>query len=165
MSPTNLEVESFACRLPSRSAFCCPLSVWQSSSAFSESERAAMTWCEALTHLPTITDDAYEDVSARFDDEEVVGLTVAIIAINAWNRLRVGLDGPKAEHEHLHSPPFSTRPVDPRALELAEHLRRLESEISQVREEYRRAVSGPPSPRYYESGTIHPELDDQGITP
>jgi hypothetical protein len=44
-------------------------------------------------------------------------------------------------------------------------LSELEAELAKVREEYRRLVEGPPGPRYYESGTIHPELDDQAITP
>jgi hypothetical protein len=54
---------------------------------------------------------------------------------------------------------------DPRARELVKELSRLEVELARVREAYRRAVEGPPGPRWYESGTIHPELDDQAIVP
>ena len=54
---------------------------------------------------------------------------------------------------------------DPRARELVKELARLEAELARVREAYRRAVEGPPGPRWYDSGTIHPELDDQVIVP
>jgi AhpD family alkylhydroperoxidase len=143
------------------------LSVWRGTYIFSRRERAALTWCEALTDLATTvgTPGGYEDVSAVFADEEIVGLTLAIIAINGWNRLRIALDGPDGRRDGVHPSPSTAVGTDPAALELAAHLRRLEEEIAEVRAEYERATAGPPSPRYYESGSVHPELDDQSITP
>jgi len=68
------------------------LNGWRESSLYSPRERAALAWTEALTllvdtHAP---DDAYEAVKAEFSERELVGLTLLISAINAWNRFGVG---------------------------------------------------------------------------
>lgn len=68
------------------------LNGWRESSLYSSRERAALAWTEALTlladtHAP---DDAYEAVKAEFSERELVGLTLLISAINAWNRFGVG---------------------------------------------------------------------------
>lgn len=67
------------------------LSAWRETPFYTERERAALAWTEALTlisenHVP---DDLYEIVSAHFSEEERVALTMAIIAINGWNRLAI----------------------------------------------------------------------------
>lgn len=68
------------------------LSAWHETPFFSERERAALTWTEALTKLSStqITDELYDSVKQHFNDEEMVVLTMAIVAINSWNRLGVG---------------------------------------------------------------------------
>jgi AhpD family alkylhydroperoxidase len=58
---------------------------------YTERERAALAWTEALTliaegHAP---DDVYEEARARFGERELVELTLAIVAINAWNRFAI----------------------------------------------------------------------------
>lgn len=60
---------------------------------FSARERAALEWCEALTHLVTnsVSDELYERVRRHMADKELVELTYAIAAINAWNRIAVSL--------------------------------------------------------------------------
>ncbi len=68
------------------------LSAWRESPLFTDRERAALAWTEALTliadtHAP---DDAYTEVRAQFSDKELVQLTVLIGAINTWNRLAIG---------------------------------------------------------------------------
>lgn len=68
------------------------LSAWRESPLYSERERAALAWTEALTlladsHAP---DEDYEAAKAQFSDAELVNLTLAIAAINAWNRFGVG---------------------------------------------------------------------------
>ena len=65
---------------------------WRESPFFTERERAALAWTESLTLLAqTRAPDAdYEGLSSQFDEEERVKLTLAIIAINGWNRLAVG---------------------------------------------------------------------------
>ena len=67
------------------------LSAWEESPFYSERERAALAWTEALTlitegHAP---DDVYEQVRAQFNDEELTNLTLAIVAINGANRLNI----------------------------------------------------------------------------
>lgn len=68
------------------------LNGWRESSLYSPRERAALAWTEALTLVAqTGAPDAdYELVKAQFDEAEQVNLTMAIGAINAWNRLQVG---------------------------------------------------------------------------
>jgi AhpD family alkylhydroperoxidase len=68
------------------------LDAWRETPFFSERERAALAWTEALTlirdgHAP---DDVYEQVRPHFDDEELLALTLAIVAINGWNRRAIG---------------------------------------------------------------------------
>jgi len=75
------------------------LNAWRESNLYSARERAALAWTEALTlvaetHAP---DADYEAARAQFNDEELVHLTLAISAINAWNRIAIGF---RAEHPH-----------------------------------------------------------------
>ncbi len=72
------------------------LNAWREAPFYSERERAALAWCEALTLLPETAapDDVYEQVAAEFGEEQVVALTLAIVAINGWNRFAVGLRSP-----------------------------------------------------------------------
>jgi AhpD family alkylhydroperoxidase len=67
------------------------VSVWRETPFFSERERAALAWTEAVTlvsadHVP---DEVYEMARAHFKAKELVDLTLAVIAINGWNRLAV----------------------------------------------------------------------------
>ncbi len=68
------------------------LDAWRETPFYSERERAALAWTEAVTlvaesHVP---DDVYRAVREHFTDKELVDLTLAIVAINGWNRLGVG---------------------------------------------------------------------------
>ena len=68
------------------------LEAWRECPWYSERERAALAWTEALTlvadtHAP---DEIHEQVRAQFDEKELSDLTLAIAAINAWNRLSIG---------------------------------------------------------------------------
>lgn len=67
------------------------LAAWRESPLFSERERAALAWTEALTlvsqtHAP---DDVYAVLESQFRDDEQVKLTLLIAAINAWNRIAI----------------------------------------------------------------------------
>jgi AhpD family alkylhydroperoxidase len=66
--------------------------VWRESPHFDERERAVLGWTEALTNVAETRapDDAYETLKAHFNEEEMTKITVAIGAINVWNRLCVG---------------------------------------------------------------------------
>jgi len=68
------------------------LSGWRESPLFSERERAALGWTEALTrvHETGAPDADYSSLKAFFSDEEQVKITLLIGAINAFNRLNVG---------------------------------------------------------------------------
>ncbi|MFG1465142.1 carboxymuconolactone decarboxylase family protein [Xanthobacter sp. DSM 24535] len=68
------------------------LNAWRESSLYSDRERAALGWTEALTRLAETGagDTDYARVAAAFSEAEQVQLTLAIGAINAWNRLQVG---------------------------------------------------------------------------
>lgn len=68
------------------------VAAWKEAPVFTERERAALMWTEELTRLPDTgaRDEIYERVRAVFSEEELVRLTVAIVAINSWNRLAVG---------------------------------------------------------------------------
>jgi AhpD family alkylhydroperoxidase len=65
--------------------------VWGDTPFFTERERAALAWTEAVTQVSWqhVPDDVYELVSRHFNEKELVDLTLAIIAINGWNRLSV----------------------------------------------------------------------------
>ena len=67
------------------------LSAWRETSFYTARERAALAWAEAVTQLAgnDVPDDLYEDVRRQFDETALVDLTLAIIAINGWNRLAV----------------------------------------------------------------------------
>ena len=69
------------------------VAAWREAPYYSARERAALAWCETLTDLPRTgaPDELYALVDAEFTGEEVAALTFAIVAINGWNRLAVGL--------------------------------------------------------------------------
>jgi AhpD family alkylhydroperoxidase len=69
------------------------LDAWRESPFYTERERAALEWAEAVTlvadtHVP---DEIYEVARSQFSDEELVNLTLAVVAINGWNRLSISL--------------------------------------------------------------------------
>lgn len=67
------------------------LSAWREGPFYSPRERAALAWTEAVTLVSEgIADDVYEGAREHFSERELVELTLAIIAINGWNRLAVG---------------------------------------------------------------------------
>jgi AhpD family alkylhydroperoxidase len=68
------------------------LSAWRETSFFTNRERAALAWTEALTLITEgrAPDEVYAEVRKEFGEEELVNLSLAIITINGWNRLGVG---------------------------------------------------------------------------
>jgi AhpD family alkylhydroperoxidase len=67
------------------------LDAWRETSYYTDRERAALAWTEAVTliaetHVP---DALYEQVRQHFDEEELVNLTLAVVEINGWNRLAI----------------------------------------------------------------------------
>jgi AhpD family alkylhydroperoxidase len=67
------------------------LDAWRECPYYTDRERAALAWTEAVTlvsedHVP---DAVYEEVRAHFNEKEMCDLTLAVAAINAWNRLAI----------------------------------------------------------------------------
>jgi AhpD family alkylhydroperoxidase len=67
------------------------LNAWRETPFYTEKERAALAWTEAVTlvsegHVP---DEVYEEAKKHFKDEELVNLTLAVAQINVWNRLAI----------------------------------------------------------------------------
>ena len=67
------------------------LSAWRETPFFSERERAALAWTETVTRVSEthVPDEIYETVRQHFTEKELVDLTLAIVAINGWNRLAI----------------------------------------------------------------------------
>ena len=74
------------------------LDAWREAPQFTNRERAALAWTEALTlvtegHVP---DAVYEEAKRHFSEKELANLTAAVIAINGWNRVMVAFRIPPA---------------------------------------------------------------------
>jgi AhpD family alkylhydroperoxidase len=67
------------------------LSAWREAPFFTEKERAALKWTEAITDIQRghAADDVFEEVRKHFADAELMSLTLAITTINAWNRIAI----------------------------------------------------------------------------
>jgi AhpD family alkylhydroperoxidase len=77
------------------------LDAWRESPYYSERERAALEWAEALTlithgHVP---DSVYGAVREHFGEKELVDLSLVITTINAWNRLAIALRSPAGTYQ------------------------------------------------------------------
>jgi AhpD family alkylhydroperoxidase len=85
------------------------VATWQSSDAFTARERAAFAWTETLTNLPGgshASEEDYAAVNEFFQGKDLVDLTYAIAAINAWNRLGVAFR-PHFDQKHSDTPAAS----------------------------------------------------------
>jgi AhpD family alkylhydroperoxidase len=72
------------------------LDAWREAPVYTDRERAALDWTDALTRLSEThaPDAAYDAVTAQFSDAEVVTLTLLIATINSFNRIGVGFRSP-----------------------------------------------------------------------
>ncbi|HQW07616.1 MAG TPA: carboxymuconolactone decarboxylase family protein [Steroidobacteraceae bacterium] len=68
------------------------LNAWREAPFYSARERAALAWTEALTLVSEsqVPDTVYEEARRHFSEQELVDLSLAIVAINGWNRLAIG---------------------------------------------------------------------------
>lgn len=71
------------------------VAAWKESPLFTERERAALAWVEAVTLISAagVSDDLFAAARAHFSEEELVKLTYAVAVINSWNRLSVAFHG------------------------------------------------------------------------
>lgn len=67
------------------------LCVWREAPSFTPRERAALLWTETLTLIAErgVSDDVFDDVHKEFDENELANLTLAVVAINGWNRFAI----------------------------------------------------------------------------
>ncbi|MFL6245364.1 MAG: carboxymuconolactone decarboxylase family protein [Thermoanaerobaculia bacterium] len=82
------------------------LNAWREAPFYTDRERAALAWTEALTlvsesHVP---DDVYEEARRHFTEEELVNLSWAIVVINGWNRIAIAFRAPAGKYEAKKKP-------------------------------------------------------------
>ena len=67
------------------------LSAWQDAPFYTDKERAALAWTESLTLISDhhVSDELYQQARTHFNETELVNLTLAVIAINGWNRIGI----------------------------------------------------------------------------
>ena len=72
------------------------LDAWRETPLYTERERAALAWAEAVTHLTNgdVADEVYDQARAQFNDEDLVQLTYVTTTINSWNRLAISFRSP-----------------------------------------------------------------------
>ena len=80
------------------------VSAWHEAPFYSERERAALAWTEAVTQVSQdhVPDEVYEQAREHFTEKELVDLTLAIIAINSWNRLAISFRTPAGSYQPDH---------------------------------------------------------------
>lgn len=88
------------------------LSAWRETPFYSERERAALAWAESVTKISEdhVPDEVYDQVKMYFTEKEMVDLTLAVIAINSWNRLAISFRTPPGSYQPDH-PVTTAQPV------------------------------------------------------
>ncbi len=76
------------------------LDAWRESTYYSDRERAALAWTEAVTLITQghVEDEVYEQAQQQFSEKELADLTLAVAAINAWNRLAISSRTPAGNY-------------------------------------------------------------------
>lgn len=76
------------------------VAAWRDSPLFTDRERAAFEWTEAVTLISQggVSDDLYERVRKQFSEEDLVKLTAVVAMINVWNRLSIPFRTPHPVH-------------------------------------------------------------------
>jgi AhpD family alkylhydroperoxidase len=77
------------------------LNAWRESPGFSDRERAALEWTESVTLVTqgAVPDAVYENARRHFNEQELANLTLALVAINGWNRLNVAFRTPAGGYQ------------------------------------------------------------------
>ena len=76
------------------------LEAWREATLYTDRERAALAWAEAVTKLENknVPDDVYEEALRQFSEEELVDLTMSVLAINCYNRINVAFQTPAGNY-------------------------------------------------------------------
>ncbi len=90
------------------------LPAWKETPFFTDRERAALAWTEAVTRIaPEHVDDGlYQQLRSHFSEKELVDLTLAIIAINGWNRLAIPFRTPAGSYQPANVRSRTTAAMD-----------------------------------------------------
>ena len=77
------------------------MDVWRETTLYTERERAAFAWAEAVTKLTdnNVPDQVYQDTRKQFSEQELVDLTLAVIAINSFNRINIAFRLPAGNYK------------------------------------------------------------------
>lgn len=80
------------------------VSAWRETPFYSERERAALAWTESVTKISEdqVPDEVYNQVKKHFTEKELADLTLAVIAINSWNRLAISFRTPPGSYQPDH---------------------------------------------------------------
>jgi len=76
------------------------ISAWREAAIYTEKERAALAWAEAVTKLEDceVPEEVYKAAAAHFSEKELVDLTLNIVAINGWNRFNIAFCMPSGHY-------------------------------------------------------------------
>ncbi|HRP07696.1 MAG TPA: carboxymuconolactone decarboxylase family protein [Gemmatimonadales bacterium] len=83
------------------------LAAWRDAPCYSARERAVLAWTEAVTLIANthqVSDEVYAQASAELNGKELADLTLAIVAINGWNRFNVAFRTPLGDYVSPHRP-------------------------------------------------------------
>ncbi|MEO6631352.1 MAG: carboxymuconolactone decarboxylase family protein [Mucilaginibacter sp.] len=77
------------------------LDAWREAPFYTDRERAALTWAEAVTKLTngSVSDEVFEQAHSQFTEEELVDLTVAVNTINSYNRINIAFRQPAGTYQ------------------------------------------------------------------
>jgi len=80
------------------------LDAWRETPFYTERERAALAWTEAVTLITNghVPDAVYEEVRQHLSEEELVNLTLALVAINGWNRFAISFRTVPGTYQPVH---------------------------------------------------------------
>ncbi|AMV40557.1 carboxymuconolactone decarboxylase family protein [Planctomyces sp. SH-PL62] len=76
------------------------LSAWRETPFYTDRERAALAWTEAVTRVSEgVSDEVYEETRRHFNEKELADLTWAVVLINSWNRLAISFRVPPGTYK------------------------------------------------------------------
>ncbi len=77
------------------------LNAWRETPFFTDRERAALEWTEAVTRVGDthVPDEIYRQATAQFSDDELVALTMGVVVINSWNRIAIAFRAPAGSYQ------------------------------------------------------------------
>jgi AhpD family alkylhydroperoxidase len=77
------------------------LGAWRETSLYTERERAALQWAEAVTRLEHqhVPEEAYQVARKHFNEQELLALTLCVVEINGWNRFAIAFQYPAGDYQ------------------------------------------------------------------